>query len=184
MAQYTFAQIKDMFGRKDDMVTERNDEEPIRLWDLPSELKDYLENDLGATIYDNDEGGRDMLPYLYVTIPLQQSVLLKDKKGNGRSVPISLGGKRLRTEVLNHIIDTLGEHDWFIIKDGQFEPDAACPDYTILISPYKNPHEPGSDELDRVINADRTRNKKQGDDWETQDDEFKDEDDGFFVRED
>lgn len=125
---------------KKEILGERNDEKPVRLRDVPPRIKAYLEGKLGATIYDNNYG-MDELPYLYVTIPLTPKV--------------SRGGTRLTTKILNELIDTLEADGWHIIKDGQLEPDDACPDYTVLISPYKNPHEPGSDFIDRIINADR-----------------------------
>lgn len=138
MKEYNWGDLKDkILAKNDDMVTERNDEEPVKLRDVPAAIKDYLENELHAKLWENDAMD---LPYLYVTIPLTPE--------------ISRSGTRMTTAVLNKTETKIERAGWHIIE--KFEPDADCPDYTILISPYRNPHEPSIDMFDAEIARDRS----------------------------
>ena len=134
----TFTQLKQILkeATHKKLIGERNDEDPVSLADVPPAIKSYLEDKLHAKLWENDVMD---LPYLYVTIPLTPD--------------ISRSGKRMTTAILNITERKIERNGWHIIE--KFEPDDDCPDYTILISPYRNPHEPSSDEFDRTINKQR-----------------------------
>ena len=139
--------LKEGTGRKwgdikRELIGERNDEKPVTPADLPYKLMEYLKTRLNATIHKNEMP----LPYLYVDIPLHPG--------------ISRGGKRLTTGVLNELERKVAAAKWNIIEKFDADDFNPYPEdvvdeqaiYTILISPYSNPHSlPGIRPLGRPV---------------------------------
>lgn len=138
MEQYSFGNLKRMLAN--DTVNERKDEDPVTLADVPRKLMADLKA-MGCELEDSASFGMHQpLPYVYVFVPVR-----------GAHVPKGAIGAAVK-KAHWHIIDSEA-------------PNALEPRHTFWISPYSRPHEPGSDEIERVINADRSRQKQREEEY-------------------
>ena len=114
---------------KRELIGERNDEDPVTIDDMPSKLVAQLKA-IGCQLEDNETtGSTTKLPYVWALISSKGHV----PKGVVKKAVEKFGW---------HIIDT----------EPPYEGE---PRFTFWLSPYGNPHEPGADFIDRLIDKDR-----------------------------
>lgn len=142
---------------KRELVGERNDEDPVTIDDMPGELVKKLKN-IGCQLEDSETmGSATQLPYVWALISARGHV----PKGVVKKAVEEFGW---------HIIDT----------EPPYEGE---PRFTFWLSPYSNPHEPGADFIDRLIDKDREDQAEREREYAFADDEDgeDDPDDEFFV---
>ena len=114
---------------KRELIGERNDEDPVTIDDMPSKLVAQLKA-IGCQLEDSETtGSTTKLPYVWALISARGHV----PKGVVKKAVEKFGW---------HIIDT----------EPPYEGE---PRFTFWLSPYGNPHEPGADFIDRLIDKDR-----------------------------
>jgi len=141
-------------------ITERNDSDPISLKDVPKDFRETLEKEFNAHFYENDTM---RLPYIYVDIPVMRenpaSLIRKQGRPANKEIPNFNNVKKRRFQ------DLLKGIHWYLLE--LLRPDDVdSKNYCAIISPYKNPAEPGAgQDLDNRIERDRANKASREKQW-------------------